>query len=529
MLNYYEELTLNAFFASEALTNRCFEDKDEMLDVFSEIFLLSESSTSGIKKLISERDVSEIESVNDYLMYCRMKQYLDKDSFVDDTDAVISLKGNVLLTLNEARLIKNTSAGRSEVCNHLIEAANMGNITANFIVGVLQSEGILFEKDAKKGLERIEKIADWNSIDGLFAALYYGSKNKTYYSRLYDGFCNLGRKNLFVRVSEVYGRNNVVELEESRLIEKAFNQGKIKRDTYQNGYSRLLNTKILSKKDKAALLLSENKELLEEAYALPLELSDDKVPAFDANIFKDKFFMAEYGEVAERYIQRSRIRNTGNNKPLCIVCNDKLILDAFSEAMAESLTNAVTERIEVGDLSDSDFEPTRNNIFVRNCNEDNLNFYFLFFNGDIAGRHFDLAKAFLQSKNRAHFRLNRPCVTLNLSSILPICFADKMNAAMLGKYCEILTVKEPSREDKLRFIQKFSDSQSAEYIKALSPSVIQKLTEYGIEDIENILIDAAYRCQGAGKENALNDETMLRVMAKPNKTYGFGGFINENK
>ena len=187
---------------------------------------------------------------------------------------------------------------------------------------------------------------------------------------------------------------------------------------------------------------------------------------------------------------------------------------------------------EICDLVDYDFEPTKNNIFVRGCDEDAFNLYLLTFRGEIADRAFDMAKNFLQSGKRGNYRLNHPSVSLDLSSVLPVCFCDRENAKKLKPYCDMVRIAEVTAKEKRIFTEKTVRDKGIVYgVKELTmqEGIAEKLSVYGMDEIDRA-IDAAVREHRM--EKLLLTESLVRPyigsVGTKKRAYGFGGSIHDD-
>ncbi len=536
MLTYFEEKALGAYFSAEAVTKR-FTNVDLLFKVYCNIFLLSPDSVTKLRVLLQNEELNAIESEKDYYRYCRINQYnamksVEKGSN-NEIDEAISLKYRAFMALNEMSLVKDSYSAKSVVCDCLIQAADAGHIFACYTLGILQCEGIMFDKDPEAGRSRLHKAATWNNIEGLFAALYYAhddANKDRYLTGIYKYLSRTCRARLFETISAVYGHCSGRKYDEIDLLEKAFDQGKIKREMYSKPYARLLFSEVLSKKDKSAFIFTGNKELFEDICSLPIKLSGDQPKILYDTI--DSSIISDHAQMLNEKLRLVHLRRSDDYKPICIVSDSKLVLNYCCELFAKSLSNAHVERIDVADLGEMDFEPTQNNIFVRNCDEDLFNAYFIFFEGDIKEKVCDKVTIFLQSGKRAKYRLNRPSTILDLSSILPICFADKENAKRLKPYCNVIEIAELSKSAKMKFIDHIISVKCKVYgldeIK-ISKEAKEHLCEYGIDKIGTMITEAVDSSHES--KLILTQEKIRSYMQKHSSrsNYGFGGGSkNEN-
>ncbi len=529
MLTHFEEKALEAYFSAECLTHRFLGDSESLFDTYCKIFLLSEESAQKIKEIAFSKQLKDIQTPNDYFRYSRLKQYTaiisDSEGISDEYDEAISLKYKAVTeVLDVCDALRDPHAAKSLICESIVQAADFGHIIACYTLGILQIEGILFDKDIQTGIARLQKSADWLSLEGLFASLYYGVKGERrsrYIYAVYEELQRTGNKRLFEKVKAVYG-DYTKNYEEVNLLEKAFNYGKVKRETYSKPHSRLVFSNVLTK-NKAMFLLTSNQALFESACSLPLKLSD-KSPQVDSEVFESSLVPAYSLTIGAKLKGTEAVRS--DCKPLCIVSDSHVLLEYFAGLVTKSLKGTHIEQIDMGDMNDCDFIPTDKNVFVCSCDEEKANVYLLFFEGEIQSDIFDRCGVFLQRKKRAKFMLNEPGATLDLSSIVPICFSDKQNAKTLQEYCEILDVGELSKSERAKFIDYIVESKRAlfesEEIKT-DKEVLDRLGEYDIDTIE--LIVGECLAGSADKRQPLTVENLQPYMSKydTHNYYGFGG------
>ena len=537
MFDYFTELMLRAYFTIDVTVGRFISDKSALFALLTRIFLLPKEEADRLFALTEREEVKSIVSEREYHRHRRMKQYFEMEGRERNADAaldeLIDLKGASLTMAMNYQFLHDAQDVRTVACENLTRAAECGLVPAMCLVGILQSEGYVFEKNATRGLAMIRMAADWNNEEGLLTALYYDETHRAYYlSRLYERLLSTGHHKSFAPVDAAYDYQGPKGKREFRLLEKAIAQGILKREMYVKSYARLLYSEILEEKDKESLMLTPNKDLFAEANALPLKLSSITCTCDVTELAKiQPRRVAEQRRIALQ-LNNIDLRSHTTYRPLCIVSDSRYLLNVYADAIADCLKGAHVERIEVDDLGEYDLEPTKSNIFVRSSDEDVFNAYFLFFYGQISERAYNTAENFLQSANRSRFRLNRPSVTLNLSMILPICFCDREHARQLQPYCDVVRIEDLTKDEKAGLVRSILTTKSSAYgiigKITVQESVCAKLAEYSVDDIERIL-DRAVREHREGVLE-LTEELMqpyFKEMGSRHGTYGFGGSIHE--
>ena len=130
------------------------------------------------------------------------------------------------------------------------------------------------------------------------------------------------------------------------------------------------------------------------------------------------------------------------------------------------------------------------------------------------------------------FRFSRPCVEIDLSSVLPVCVCDKANAKALKSYCDMISVKPIGENEKREIIDTVIADLRARYgdVKLeIEQSAMKTLDEYSIDKAEDV-IEKIIRFNRRKKKVITITADMLKegVFGADNVTFGFGG-RNENK
>ena len=531
MFDHLTETMLKNYYIAENTVGRFCADKRPLFFAYANIFLLPQEEAEHIFALSQTQEVVQIQSVFKYNQHLSMNDRLHGRD--PECEEIIDLKGTAFTLAQNFHLACDGKDVRSVACENLTLAVENGLVIALNALGILQSEGIVFHKDEGSGRKKILCAAEWNSEEGLLAALYYDPDNREKYLEcLQDCLVRIGHAEVFERVREKYGSYVKGRHGEYRLLEKAFRQGIIKRDVYNKSYARLVYSEILSERDKETLLLTPNAELFAEASSLPLKLGHGTAE-FPAQALDG--IRPDHREECDKVLcalGNIDLRALATYRPLCFVSDSKYMLDYYAAALSRCFKTSHVERIEICDLVDYDFEPTKNNIFVRSCDEDVFNLYLLAFRGEIPEKAFDHVKNFLQSGTRGKYRLNHPGVVLDLSSVLPVCFADRENAKKLKPYCDLIRIAELTAREKRLLTEKAVREKAAVYGMnelTMQEGLSEKLAAYGMDEIDRA-IDAAVR-EHRAKTLCLTESLVLPYIGSigaKRKAYGFGGSIHDD-
>lgn len=539
MFNYFTELMLAQYFIIDAIFGRYIEDKKKLFECLGKIYLIDGGEVDSLYELSEREEVKEIISVGDYFRYRRIKQYEDLNdlSSLNETavDELIIIKGNAIVTAKKCGIYQDVTPSRFSACNLLTWNADSGVVAAMNILGILQTEGIIFTQDRAAGLKNVIKSAKWNNDQGLMEALYYDKSGRVeYLARLTSNLEKSSHTQALDAIKKAYGKAVRKADRTYNLLEKAFDSHILKPEIYSKQYARILFSDVISHKDKESLFFSGGREAFAYASDLPLKLSPAQAVVYDRDIAT---IMRPYhnGEIAKLIgcLDNSDLRNRATYRPLCVVSDSDFILKNFAENVKKCLDGNHVEYIEVADLAEYDTEPSKNNVFVRNCDEDKTNVYFIFFTGDIHERAFETGKNFLQTEKRAKFRLLQPGVCIDLSAVMPICFCDKENAKLLRPYCDVVNISGFTAQEKREITDKILSVKGQLYGVseiAVAKPAYERLAIYSPEEIERVLDSVICDNRKSGGALNLTEELLtpyLTNQTQTHNTYGFGGSNHE--
>lgn len=537
MINSTTELFLSDFFLIKAILGQYLDNSKALFFNLAKCFLLPKKKADELYNLIDNPVLDEVSSEKDFLQYQRVCQYTQmmgmSSNISPELDEIIKIKGNAIAGALGMHLIAESDASQNVVFNNLLAAANSGVVCALRITGILQCEGIFFRRSVISGIKNLKNAADWNDIASILTLLYYSKEGRSFnVSRLAMTALDTPFADLYYTAAAVYGIEKTTEVSEVRLLNKAFNTPALKREQYEPKYARILYSRALDLKDKEKAIFSQNKDFTSAIGDLPLKLSRSTLRQSKTSFSTPLNRVCEQDKVA-RALDNGDLRSISSYRPVCLCSDSRYLLDSYAKAIAEVNKSVHIENIDVGALTDYDFEPTANNIFIRSADEDRDNYYFLFLTGELSERAFDAVKSFLQSAKREKFHLNSPSVTLNLGEILPVCFCDEKNANLFRQYLDIIKLAAICTDERSLAIQDMLDAKTLLYGLSeieLAEGVTQLFESYGVDEIEKSL-DEAIRANRVKNQKIILDDAALVPYFKGvgNKVIGFGGTVNENR
>ncbi|MDE7165243.1 MAG: hypothetical protein K2O04_07485 [Clostridiales bacterium] len=529
MLNNQYELFLSEYFFCRCVLGKVVKDKYAMFDTLAEVFIIDPEEHDALFALTEDETVADIKTYGDYLRFCRIKKYGlltgEKDDISSDIDEVISAKGEALKRAHELEL-DGAALTQAAVLRAVTERASLGIVSALRVLGYIQCEGILGERDKKAGIKNLEKAAMWNSVEGMLFALYYNPDNREADLGRLRAVSSGAYRSFIAAAENRYDCHASAPAQESALLSKAFALGKLKPDRYAAQYARIVFSPVLTPRDKERTMFSVSEQNISDIADLPLKLTrTDFAPELtalsDLPIAREKEV-----EHVRRCLANSDLLYSSSFRPLC-VCADSEYLRKLYARHIRAAFGAHVEYIDIAGLDEYDLQPTGKNLFVRSCDEDAFNVYFMSFTGNIAPSVMQEAIGFLQSRRRKKFCLQSPGVVIDLSAILPVCFCDKTNAKELKKYCDVVTLSPVAADEKSAMYADIIQTKQKLYgVKSVTidDSGAARLSALSVDGAESV-IDAVVRFNRGSAETVITsariDECALARTEK--NRYGFGG------
>lgn len=541
MLDILSEMVLYEYFIYQSIIGHNDYEKKKLFSFLCDIFCVDEVNLRCLYEVAESENIKDISTADDYKRYQRIKQFIlidnDKKYYSDIEDAIIGIKGKAILTVSKFGMCAESEWTQAFTAQTVIDNAERGNIIALRVCGVLKSEGIFLKRDKKGGKQLIDNAMLWADIPSCLAMLKYSlSDRKRILSILNSAVENTPYEFIMDTVAKKYGFNDKKEYDETTLfIKKAFYSDTLTRETFDNIYARIIKSEVISLEDKKKLVLSCEKQIISEACNLPLCLQYGEIKIYKSAF--DKLILQRENEKEDilSYLYCNDLRNTKTYRPLCICSSSEYTLNIYELAIKKALMSANIERIEISELKRADLEATKNNVFIRGIDEQKANVFIMSFKGDIYDDDFRFAKSFLRNENRSRFRLHYPSLSIDLSSVLPICVCDKENAKRLKDVVDIIEIQPIKKEEIVCVIKDVLSKKIANYSMkgkiTFSDEVIESLTTLPIEKAETMIDKIIYLNRNKDNVINLNNENIKPFLTKDvseEKVFGFRGTTNEN-
>ncbi len=538
LMEYFKQVAVLGAFCNRAA-----------FDLLAGAFLLSQEDTETLWKAVGQEPVVDVVTLEDANRYKRVLQLCAINGISlpvsKENDNIISIKSNAIAEMSEINMCAERNATVSKVLQNIHTHALQGYTSAMYIWGTIQCDGndaLCEEKCFEKGAFNIEKAAHWGYVPAILTLLHYlNNKDKypvcyikhsaKYYRKLLGAFvANSPYRELLsvlnIKPSECFSN--------ARLLLELFAQRKATTEIFDQSIAKVVYGDTISATAKERLLLDADAKAISEMASLPMHLLRG-ICQVDEHVFSLLPFV---NRDAEQDGLRREINRMGDfffeqRKPFCLCCQDWFVLDIYKQGFASMETDSSKPQhvvtIDVGELSDADLQPNDGNVFVTNCKNDARNLYLLVLWGNISPGKIDAVKNFLQSSKRAKFKLNQPSVTLDLSSIVPMCFCDKQNADKLAGVVNIGMAAPLSTEERQYILkQRIQDvHRRCEAVPScVTDSDVDLLSRYQL-DIALMALDKMYQENSNGDAANLRDISFYIAEAekshKGHRGYGFGG------
>lgn len=533
-----ETFLYNYFLFSAVLGTVC--DKKALFFRLGNVFCLSEEKLTDLFEATLSEALAEIAGENDFKRYKRIKQYNglvgNKSCFSEAEDALIAVKGNALTVAAQYRLAADREATETLIVKNLMSYAEMGSVIALRVLGFIRCEGLIVTKDEKAGVKNLTKAMRWGDVDSALAMMrYYDSDKREVMKAL-----NASVKDTpYEFLPEIVAESCGVSADEGccenvSLIKKAISAARVKPDLYDPSVARVVFADTIDIKDKERIVFSDNEGNVSEACDLPLYLGSDEL-VVDRSAFGNAPENRESERKAiARWFDNSDLKGTDAFLPLCVCSDSGYLLDYYDARIGGAIKNAHIERIDVAELREFDFEPTKNNVFLRGLQENKNNVLILRLEGNIGEATVELVQAFLKNEKRKKFRLLRPTVSLDLSSVTVICLCDKENGKKFEGLADIVKLAPVKEAEKPDIVRDILDRKRVVYATGeitVADEVMDKLCAMSVEAIAEILDKIVQDNRKRGAALYLSVELTKPYFSKRSnggRAYGFGGVINEN-
>lgn len=535
MTDFVKEQCYSGYFILEYLLGKLGADLEKIMTALGKAHFIPAKDVKKMYADCSEESVRDVSNGKDYYRYCREKSFLaetEENVVFSDADELITIKGEAISALIEENKEFEKNYTSVAMKKALMQAALAGNVCLMKLVGLLMTEGIFFSRNKQAGIRLIAKAAEWNDIGALLMKIYYGEGgsveedlNKLSYLSDCHNLCGEITKAGKYEVPEVYKTPK-----DAALLEKYFSEGKLERSKYSVEFAHLIFSEVIGFNDKCQILSAKQTDAMQIS-ELPLGLKDRQTVCRE-DVFDDIPIdrETEKKEILQA-IRNVDLRTKKIYRPVLLTSKSGFLLELYTEAFKKSFAAMNVSEIEVSELNGADLEPSQNNVFVRFCDENCDNAYFMYFRGRIPQELFAEMKEFLRTDSRAGIRLNVPSVTLDMRLVLPVVVADSANAELLGDVCEVIRIEDANKDEMPALLAELFRRKASEYgvgSVTADEELKNKLLAGKIDDAAAAIDRGVRKTRVAGGNLTLTLKDVADKKVRTERRLGFGGATNED-
>lgn len=535
MLKAMEELFLSQYFMLEGMLGRLFMEKRNVFFALASAFCIDDPDANRLYIYTNDANVRSISSEQEFYQFIRIQKYLSMSGQMSgnerhEIDNIIIVKGNALSTLVSHGLKCHSDVTTADIYQELLAKKTSGDILVIRMLGLMQCEGIFFEKNLSEGIRNLSAVSLWDDLCGIILALHYDeSHREKLLGRLCAAVTASPYEGLREKCKIKYRLDSYSRPAEREILIKAFSRGILKRDIYETAYANVLKSSSLSNTEKESLVLSCEKNKVLLAGELPLDLQKYNILPFGDSSFK-QIPIYRPSEIAQirKYTNNMDLIGLDDYKPMCVCSSSDFALRMYYNGLKPASDKVHMEVINATSLTENDLESNEGNLFVRSCKSDAINVYFIVCCGNVSSRALEQIQNFLQTSKRRRFCLNRPCITLDLSLIVPVCFCDTDNVKHFRKFCDVVQIQPIKDEEKNTVVNQIIQEKKRRYSLTeldLDDDLYNKMAEINIDNFDSA-VDCAIRNNRSDTINLTYPMISEYIeSSRKNNKYGFSEAI----
>ncbi|MBR4863200.1 MAG: hypothetical protein IKU07_01385 [Oscillospiraceae bacterium] len=547
--SYLIEPLLTQYFLMDAICGEYLEE-DTRKNIYAEltrVFCIPDwEETDRFFRAAEEEPFKSVTDSAAYERLCRTIEFARKSGQsleLTETDRVILARKQEAMRIKTKLFDKVCNLTDDMIRDTLSNTAMNGDVDAMVMLAYMEYNGICVCRDRAGARKRLRLCAKWNHLFGNLMGIAYDPENReTYYNTLYTVLRSADRKAVFSHICRQTGYSGEpVKDPVADMLETAFGMKLMKRDTYDRSVAKIAFSQLLSAEDKEKLLLNNKPETIGALLDIPFDAKRDAGYSFDCSLASniplprteelDKVFCGIYP--ATGHIP-------GGYRPLLVAGDDEYIPEMYAEALKAGFSgsNKVIE-IDAGTLTGADFAEGKENFLLRGLSETKqTHTVFLVKHCDEMGEaELEALAKLLDYGYRRKFKLLVPTVSLDLSDVLLVLFASRVNPAAkrLARECDVLWTAPITQEEKQRMIETVFESRAKSFgigSAKLEAEGRDFLTPFKTGQIV-LLLDGALKRAAFHKESVITAEALRTVsdqqsIRRNKREFGYlGGGCNE--
>ncbi len=547
--SYLIEPLLTHYFLMDAICGE-YLDADTRKNIFREltkIFCIPKVQEAD--SFFAASQLEPFKSVRDIAAYerlCRTIEFARKSGqevALTECDRVILARKQEAMGIKAKLFDKHSNLTDDMIRDTLSNTAMNGDVDAMVTLAYMEYNGVCVCEDKPSALKRLRLCAKWNHLFGNLMGIAYDRENAhAYYNTLYTILRSADQKAVFSYICRQKSYTGTPAKDPvARMLETAFGMKLMKRDTYDRSFSKIAFSKLLSTEDKEKLLLHNKPETIGALLDIPFNAKRDAGYRFDRGQAR-KLPLPRKEELDAVFCGIYPVTNnlSCSYRPLLVAGDDEYIPEMYAEALTAGFAggNKVLE-IDAGTLTRADFMAGKENFILRGLSETKqTHTVFLVKHCDEMGEA-ELAELMklLDYGYRRKFKLLEPTVSLDLSDVLLVLFASRVNPGVkrLAKECDVLWTAPISHEEKQLMIETVFKSRAKSFGiggARLEAAGREFLTPFKTGQIV-LLLDGALKRAAFNKESVITAEALRSVsdqqsIRKSRREFGYlGGGCNE--
>ena len=539
---YLLEPFLTQYYLLDAVCGSFMTDRTrkEMFGELARVFCLSDNPVLKDYYRVSEGEAfREIRDTASYQRFSRTVQFAGQSG---QTVEFSDLERTVLAQKREAFAVKDElfpqrrHLTRESVSATLFATALNGNVDAMALLSFLEWHGICVCRDPDTAVKRLRLAAGWNDLfSNLMGIAYDADRKARYFDTLSTVLRHAGQKQAFDHIVASGGYDGeICKRPEARILDRAFGQGAIKRNHYDQAFAKVLFSRVISAEDKEKLLLNKPLEAIVALSDLPFDLREGRLTFSDSCVEGMPLVREEEQKKILRNVTLLRECPAEAGMPLLISAPDPYLSDLYRTMLLRGFSECAVVEIDAGTLTSEDFFGGRENIFLRGLSETRSD-RTVFFIKDCEeldeSRCEELMKV-LDGEYRKRFKLFQPPVSLDLSGLRFLLFASERTPVVdkLAEVCDTVRVERLRESEKPRVVEDIFSSRLAGFGRpgvTLGEGCREFLSGYDTRQIRRIL-DGALREAVFEKTEIITPEHLKAVCAarnitEPRREFGYKG------
>lgn len=502
------------------------EEDRRIFSLLSSVFCVSENSLTDTYYMESQKEhFKVISDFRSYERFCRTAEFAKNSGQnieMTEFDRVILAQKREAMIISDSLFRACKHLTKENINEILLLFSNNGSVDAMSMHAFMEYHGICMKKDSESAKKTIRRCAGWNDLFANLMGLSYDKENsERYFNRLFTVMNTTSKREAFEHIRECFGYSGALtEDRVAKIINKAFGMGIVRRELYDRAFSKVAHSSVISAEDKEKLLLTKQKDALPALSDLPFDikkkgniLCDEKCT--DLPVIKREWEMTKI--MQNLAVSAACPREV--YRPLLIISSDEYVSEMYSEMIKKGIGDVRSVTISAGTMSGGDLAHSRENFILRGlCETKDANTVFFIKDcEELDDANLEDMCRLLESEYRKKYRLSAPPVSMDLSTVGFVLFANEQNPAVtaLSHFCDTVRTAKINQSEKKTVIASIFEQKKEAFAHRdvqMSDGCVEYLCSYDVKQSDRI-IDEALR-YAIYKKMVLIDAECLRGICK---------------